>query len=417
MWLNKNAYACAIQSIDVQYTAATNIAPWPVLQLPWAGLSHLKALKLPRCTLEAVAATADHAAPSTSAPAGCTVSPIAAAGARTTAVSAGLSQYLSLAALTALTRLELWETYVDLSQLSSCTGLQHLHVDHLNRPTVPATAAATEPHEQEPSDLTGPSTRVIDQYSPAEMTSAVSQLTQLTHLSISCTGKFANTVEDLQNSEPAVRLQLSGLQQLQELSLEYDTEDPAQLVTLPTSLTLLHWAYAGTVTTQTVPDMQLLTQLQELQIFHALPCDAAILSGLVQLTCLHLMYSEHTTAAQVEGLLSALLQLTQLKRLNLAGSLLGFTRVAEHHAALTASSGLLSLDLSDGSFPAQVSKHVFPDQGPGLALTSLVTDSTLLDVPESFMRLASCCPALQQLEVRDDPFARPSCLASEVQSW
>lgn len=395
-WLNKSAYACTVQSINVQYTEGTYISSnsvRPVLQLPFHGLESLRSLKLPKCALEAVAAPADVVTSLRPAAAECSVSQTVAGLTHDTAaaVPAAPDGYTSLGALTALSNLGLSETLVDLFELSSCTRLQHLQLLRVSHPA----AAADSPSVG--ADCSGEHT----QYKPAELMSMLAQLTQLTFLDVSASGGLPEESED---TDPVLQLSFGSLQQLQGLRLAFSVHGQLQLVKLPTILTLLHWDFAEELTPQTALDMHKLTQLQELQIYFASHMDAALLSTLTQLTCLHLHHVQFDTIPAVSGLMATLLQLTKLEDLNLCGSLFAVLPAIEQYAAITASSRLVSLDLWECRFPQHVSRHVFAAGGSQMSLTSLVTDASLLSGDGAFRRLTSCCPALQQLEILDNQF-------------
>jgi hypothetical protein len=112
-------------------------------------------------------------------------------------------------------------------------------------------------------------------------------------------------------------------------------------------------------------------------------------------------------SAFVAGLLSQLQHLTQLTYLDLPNHFHGMmddNPPAAAFSALTASSKLQYLNISDCRVPEGVWQHVFPTDRQLPQLSTLLMDSVMQ--PEGYTvvppgsRIVSCCPGLQSLDMR-----------------
>jgi hypothetical protein len=134
--------------------------------------------------------------------------------------------------------------------------------------------------------------------------------------------------------------------------------------------------------------------------------EPGVLAGKTQLQHLRLACCKVLGGtAGVAQLLSHIQPLQQLTHLDLAGSLGQVpgegTPPASTHAALTASSKLHHLGISECSLPAGVWQHMFPAGRQLPHLTSLDACCALppASAPDG-SRLVSCCPGLQDLNIR-----------------
>lgn len=116
-WLASNKYIGCIHSIEVKPRLGQYSSVKPVVELPFDALRNLRALVLPNCYLKG--APAVNSASAERRP-------------RRAAVKAVMLPVSSFAALSALSRLELDNTTLDLNKLGSCTGLKHLILDRVS---------------------------------------------------------------------------------------------------------------------------------------------------------------------------------------------------------------------------------------------------------------------------------------------
>lgn len=367
-WLSSNCSTTQINSIEVdstlpQYRTPPNEAH--VLQLPLQSLSKLQALKLLLCQLQATRQVS------------------AAAADRVEAEAEVVPA--SLAALTALTQLDLKSCTLDLSELGSCTNLRHLNLkDCLH------TAAAVV-HPETPSRLEAAPEAAEDTFGTM-LAAALPQLQQLTHLTLQ------QWINGPQLCLPATFEGFRDLQQLQELRLQQGCRiTSSSSLRFPPSLTLLQLNSPPEMSANN-PTLTQLSNLQHLGIFDGRGFDPVLLRSYPKLQHLQLDSTEIADTAVAE-LLSALAQLKHLQHLNLWDTLKVDIVEAEPYAALTASSQLTYLDLYESFFAPGAAKFIFAADRPCKGLIEVSTGAELFYAPGSFDRLASCCPALQRLEL------------------
>jgi hypothetical protein len=150
-------------------------------------------------------------------------------------------------------------------------------------------------------------------------------------------------------------------------------------------------------------------RLTRLDLAEYMTVEAAVLAGKTRLQHLQIVKCTVVDAAgndAVAQLLSHLQQLQQLTHLNLSGTLWDGVEEdnppASGYAALTASSKLQHLDISECALPAGAWQHVFPagrqlPQLRDLNITELERAAGgEISAPEG-RRLVSCCPGLQCL--------------------
>jgi hypothetical protein len=242
---------------------------------------------------------------------------------------------------------------------------------------------------------------------------------------------------DLLDGEEGLAAALPLLPSLQHLCIG-DADGQAKSIPFPSSvlqklqqLTYLELAACSLQEPDSLQHMCVLTRLQDLRLDlgSEVNINASTLSGSPQLTRLQLRSCadafifpwfkaavlagrtqlQHLTlqqcvvqdgAAGVTELLSHLQQLQQLTYLNLRSSLHDFAPVA-CYSALTASSKLQHLDISECVLPAGVWQHLFP-AGRRLPHLRVLDIGYVLHplgaaaAPEG-SRLVSCCPGLQTL--------------------
>lgn len=325
-----------------------------MLRLPVDKLSCLEALQLSQCCLEITATCRSGPATSTARP--------------------GAAQFISLAVLTALSRLELNSTSLDLSKLGSCTGLRHLDIDSAQHIAAAQLTTATEA-----------ASRATVQSAHGLIAAALPNLTQLTYLAV-------------RSGARAVMNQLSTLPNLQELQIgQVAAEDLAHL---PTGLVSVWLSPHQSLTRSSVPQLLQLTRLQQLNLKLARVFDPELLHSITQLTWLCLRGTKQFTSAAVEGLMAGLQQLKLLQHLDLGWCLSEESLDAAAYAALTASSHLTYLDITDCRLPPEANDHMFTGADALGQLRVLIAPVTLVSMPGSFVRLVVCCPALEQLEVK-----------------
>lgn len=354
VWLANNQYGSSVQSIQVQAKVCDEEeenAVTPVLQMPLQKCRQLQTLRLARCLM--------------------TTTKIEAPALPTTASSVPAAY--GLASLTALSRLELIETLLDLSELSSCTNLQHLgfwDVGHAQT-AGQATAAAADQLRQDAHKAAG---RTL----PSQLATALPHLTKLTYLQV----LYDNPEQSPEQGKlaAAIAATISSLQNLQELQLglgNYEAEHPPHL---STRLTTLHLSRVPALTLSTAPQLSQLTALQQLYIVNCPQFEPAVLSDLTQLTSLCLV-TDHECAlsdsTQVAELLAAVQQLTRMKQLNLVGCMEAICPDPELYAALTSCSKLEALDITDCCVAPDAWEYIFPAEKVCTALTSLASSTDL----------------------------------------
>lgn len=392
-WLCSNNYANKINTVEAQahkIFSKASVKTKPVLKLPIATLQQLRSLKLSYCSVVVA-----------SGGAGDDTNASAAAG-----TVAAIPELLSLAALTALRGLELEGTVLDLSELSSCTGLQHLALSHVGHLARTATSAANKVIEQaEERSAVG--------HFPTLIASALYQLTQLTYCSLMYGPYVHSTDRDKLAAE--VGAALSNLQQLKELQLGLSWYYASEIAKLPTTLTALHLIGEPKLAwREPMPQLTHFQQLQRLQ-YGCAECRGAFnLSALTKLTWLDLSNCWFQLDSAVDDLLADIQKLEQLKHLVLSGSLGEEAVPAAGYAALTASKHLTFLDLTNNIFYLDNIEFIFVRENPCVALATLITGSDLFLTPGCFDRLPACCPALQQLEIRDQSGEDPGTFDNHV---
>lgn len=372
-WLQSNEYVSRLQCIEVVCIPPPHADDHTkhVLHVPFAALQHLSSLELLQCQIQAVGPAA--------AMMGSSAATTAGVSARRTAATAATAvpEANCLGALTALSRLELVESCIDLSELSSCTGLQDLmlcNVSHVG------------------GDLVSP------------LASALCHLTQLTHLNFWHSIEKPNRRQRGQLS--AIFASLSSMQQLKQLQLCLEPFQPAYLAHIPTSLSSLCLHGAPVVSLRTMPQLKNMTQLQCLRLVQPLKIDPAALCSLTQLTWLFVSEHQLASAVAVAQLLNAVRQLKRLKHLELSNCFGDECPEPQLYAALTASDQLESLDIIGNHIDTEAFEYMFDADTSLTALTSLATSSELFPDSDGFQRLVACCPALQQLAiVGDEDFA------------
>lgn len=352
----------------------------PTLQLPFSRLRHLKALELPWCHLQRTSSEMDTSSETN------------------TTQTLRTSKQQSLAALTALSRLQLEETCLDHSELINCTTLQHLSMKTVSHLTAsqPATAAASEV-----ADVPTLGWSFCDICWPTQLTVALPHLTQLTHLDVDYTS-FEGTCQ------VETTISLSRLQQLRVLRvvLPLSHFQVIHLTELPSSLTLLDLENPPEIP---IKGMQQLVQLQDLHILAASDTHLLCVSSLTRLTQLALQGCRIRNFDSINQLVMALQHLQHLKVLQLSDAL-ALADPAElyiptpgSYAALTASTQLTSLQLTTTAFPPGANRFVFSAPvGRLKALKELMASADLFAGPDSFARMVDCCPGLQWLEVDND---------------
>lgn len=366
-WLNSDRNACSkLQCIQVAYKSAADgfDRHRPVLNVPFAALQQLRSLQLLQCRVKAVSpATSDNTNPAGTA----------TTGEAASAAPSAVQEPQCLRALTALSRLELAESSMQLSGLGSCTGLQHLKLCNCGG-----------------DDLL------------FCLQSALPQLQQLTHLDIWMKGNKPH--ERQKELMSGIFAALSSMQQIKvlHLSASYKRFKAADMTHVPTCLSALHLVDAPALDPSTMSQLQEMTQLQCLHLVRPRQFNPAILSGLTQLTSLSVTECHIEDAGTVNGLLRAVQQMQQLKHLDLNHSLLEDSSEPELYAAFTGSSQLISLDISKNRILPDAYKYMFPADASLTAMTSLATCSDMLDNDRVCERLVACCPALKQLIVMDD---------------
>lgn len=306
--------------------------------------------------------------------------PVAATTAAAAAVSSGqaASAPNSLAALTALTSLQLTSSTVDLSPLAACTNRCHLKLRNV---------ADSSQQAQLDTLLNG----------------ALQQLVHLTCLDVSYNDGLTDAAFE----------HLSCLQQLQELGITSRCVTAASLVALPLSLTRLDLDVGpGTGSVRTValsssstPRLQQLTGLQHLRVSMG-EFDPALLVGLMQLR--HLKLGGISEPPGTAALLPQLAKLTQLQHLDLNNALLDDTAAVAAYSTLTASSQLSHLDLADCFIPEGASKLIFSAGRQLPQLAGLAVDIDLFPSPGDMQQMVSCCPSLQSLTVGTGSLRIPS---------
>lgn len=338
VWLSSNHSASSLQCICVR-EAIHRTGSKAVLQLPAGKLTCLTALWLPYCHLE-VAAPDGTALP--------------VAHATTTAVAA--TQLTSLAALTALSSLRLSSAVLDINELGSCTGLQHLDLSNVYHKTA--------------GDKSSP----LDRSFSPRLAAAMLQLTQLTYLGLHyyASSGFSNDIsESIQQegnstSSSTTAACLSSLQHLQALWLKSTSCTAVNLRQLPSTLTSLELEFPYSSYRSTLPQAQHMTHLQHLSISRASITDPMLLSQAVSLRDLCLDGCSFHTIDVIDGLLVALQQLEQLQHLSIQNSSVYWLHNEElgrlepqSFAALTASSQLESLDVCGFCIPSGADIHMF----------------------------------------------------------
>lgn len=384
-WLTSNEHATKIRDLGVTglrlgQATYSNLT----VDLPLWNLTHIKVLQLTHCNLKVT-------------PVDSTKNVTRTLTAATASPATSLSG--SLAALTALSRLALKDTLLDLSTIGSLPALQHLDLCRVGHSADPATpncrlsaASAALGHSQDtpygaPYDI------------PSMWVPQLSQLTQLTYLAVA----YSPFEIPTQPAASAITACLSSLQCLQRLELNIVVLKATYLGHLPASLTALSLCEVTDLNPDTLPNMQQLTNLQSLQLIDAQHFDPAVLSTLIHLTQLYIIKGNFraatVTAEQCmeERLMAALQGMTQLQQLDLSDSLQNEFSKPEMYAALTASSKLVHLILVNCKFPSGARDFVFPVSSPTKALQVVRTAADL--VRSDLGRLAFSCPALEHLEI------------------
>lgn len=390
-WLDSNIHATRIKEIQVEDKASIYFWVRPAVQLPIWKLTQLEVLQLISCNLMVTSAQ----------PSGLVTTPAAS------------SQSGSLSALTALSRLVLKDTLLDLSTIGSLVTLQHLslcRVGHVEEECLAITTAASEGEQQEI-----PYNEVYD--SSSIWLPQLAQLTRLTYLAV----EYSPFELPRQPAASAITACLSSLQGLQRLELNISGLEAADLAHLPTCLTALSLSELPEISVKVLPCMQQLTHLQSLQLVNSKQVDPVVLSNLVQLTDLRITSSRllDATAKQSleHGLMAALQHMTQMQHLELSSSLLEVTRQPDLYAALTASTELRHLNLIDCKLLAGASKYIFPATGSHPALQVVIIGADLLSSHGDFGRLVCCCPSLRHLEVVSEPWADAYAVQVPYQVW
>lgn len=203
-WLNSSADVSRITDIKVEPILG-NHTQAPALYLPSSKLVQLRTLKLLHCQL---------------------VHNVAAAASAVASVSTARPP----AGLTALSRLKLVNTLLDLSPLASCIGLQHLCLNHVKH-----TAAESLSAEAAAGHVGASGAAWASLLAPA-----LPRLPQLTHLTLKLQytqfrGSWWDGVPEISRHAAC----LSSLQHLQQLCLDMDTLAAVDYIRLPVSLTLL----------------------------------------------------------------------------------------------------------------------------------------------------------------------------------
>jgi hypothetical protein len=206
----------------------------------------------------------------------------------------------------------------------------------------------------------------------------VQVLQQLTYLQLPCILKGPDSLQQLQ-----------GLTRLQELRLRL----------------LCDWQSHHTVTASTLSGLQQLTHIElKARASHTCELEPGALAVKTQLHHLELVKLRIAGgSAGVLLLMSHLQQMQQLTFLSLRDSLES-TAPAATYSALTVSSKLQHVDVSDCVLPAGVWQHMFPDgrQLPHLQVLGVGRmDSSVTGTAAApdMSSLVSCCRGLQSLEM------------------
>lgn len=152
--------------------------------------------------------------------------------------------------------------------------------------------------------------------------------------------------------------------------------------------------------------LQHMTCLQELKMRLVPSTDPSLLSSLARLTSLVSTESVLTcpVAATVDAILTALLQLKQLKFLQLPGCFWEDLPSSELYANLTVSKQLAALVLCRCYIPQEAIGFMFPSPGNSRDLALIRMSSDLLGGKGNCQRLVTCCPSLQKLSIEDSIF-------------
>lgn len=369
-WLTTNSSVSSINSMTVGSNLCYRelcITDIPYLQLPYFALSNLKTLRLQCCSMLPASMTAIG----------------------TSSVEVQAASLESLAALTALTQLQLEKCYVRLYELRSCTQLRHLDLQLIPflDGRIPAADGSMQAVE-------------------TELAAALPQLQHLTHLSVGmCLQRERTIVLDFGPVSKAC----SNLMQLQVLQIgQYVAVPERSFAHLPVSLHMLKMYSYSIITVAAAPHLEQLTNLQQLQLVDMYIPQPEVVLSCPQLTRLDVVdlfrldepnygLSEDTAEDIELKLLAVLLELKQLKHLSLSGSLICNLPV-ESYAAITASSQLTYLDLTSCNIKPSAAWQIFV-QGRCSSLVKIQAALPLLESPGSYRLLVSCCPALQSLHV------------------
>lgn len=239
-------------------------------------------------------------------------------------------------------------------------------------------------------------------YLPPELSAALPHLTQLTSLVLISDTRYRRCSRlDWRNTNPACTgsASLSGLQQLQYLKLDVLDTRGLDLAKLPISLTHLNLCYPPPLTMKMMPGLQELSQLQYLEVSGVSDLDPKLIASLTQLKQLDFTQCCLDRVTAVRHLMSALEYLTNLECLNLTNSLSTLIDTAEVYSALTISSRLYQLDISNCKLKPGAARCMFGDGRLCESLRTLRADAALFEDAGSFASLSCGCPALERLEI------------------
>jgi hypothetical protein len=197
---------------------------------------------------------------------------------------------------------------------------------------------------------------------------------------------------------------VQGLHQLTYLELEYGMLHDERGLNHLSGLQDLRLLFDErlNIDTDMLPSPQQLTRLQLRYVEREVLVPPAVLAGRTSLRHLEVDCTIDGGSAGVTELLSHLPQLQQLTHLSLDCSLKAIAPAAAY-SALTASSNLRHLDVSQCTLPAGVWQYVFPagrrlPELLDLGVAHVRTPSGRAEAPDC-SRLVSCCPGLRTLRM------------------
>lgn len=444
LWFGKNKYASRIREIFVGDGDDGRV----IFNLPADILVNLESLYImPVCNLVVTnrASCTGPAAPAVPNAANIT------SGATALEVFTGKvpsePHVVSIPALRALKELTLDMTHLDLSDLGSCTALQHLWLCLVNHhepvsSSLPVVTSSDKAANSSPQDLLAsdeaaagvaaepednaaeddpfndleedvPGYEVEEKkvrYLPPQLVAALPQLTQLTSLSL----QYSSCLRGEQHPTKPVSASLSSLQQLKRLQINIEDFKGLDLTHLPTSLTSLQmqgcYQRPTVMTVVTMPGLQHLVQLQSLHLSDISRLDAELLSSLINLTALNLSGCSFASTSAVQQLLVGLQHLDKLETLDLCESLKRQATTADVYSAMTASSQLTWLSIEHCSYASRAVEHIFPGPDSSSTLRRFSADAHLFQEPGSLGRLSASCPTLEGLDIH-------MCYEYDYSSW